>query len=30
VVVSVEIPGTGNIDFAYATDPESNLIDLQH
>jgi predicted enzyme related to lactoylglutathione lyase len=29
-VVSVEIPGAGIIIFAYATDPEGNLIELQH
>ena len=28
-IVSVEIPGAGKITFAYATDPEGNLIELQ-
>lgn len=28
-VVSVEIPGAGNITFVYVTDPEGNMIELQ-
>ena len=28
-VVSVEIPGAGQITFAYVTDPEGNIIELQ-
>jgi hypothetical protein len=28
-VVSVEIAGAGRIIFAYVTDPEGNLIELQ-
>jgi predicted enzyme related to lactoylglutathione lyase len=28
-VVSTEIPGAGNIRFAYVTDPEGNIIELQ-
>ena len=27
--VSVEIPGAGSITFAYVTDPEGNIIELQ-
>ena len=29
-VVSLEIPGAGNITFVYLTDPEGNIIELQH
>jgi len=29
-VVSVEIPGAGEITFVYLTDPEGNIIELQH
>lgn len=29
-VVSVEVAGAGAITFAYATDPEGNVIELQH
>lgn len=29
-LVSVEVPGVGAIDFVYATDPEGNIIELQH
>ena len=29
-VVSVEIPDAGQITFAYVTDPEGNIIELQH
>jgi predicted enzyme related to lactoylglutathione lyase len=29
-VVSLSIPGTGTISFVYATDPEGNIIELQH
>ena len=28
-VVSVEIPGAGGIVFAYLTDPEGNIIEVQ-
>ena len=28
--VSVEIPGAGEIAFVYVTDPEGNIIELQH
>jgi predicted enzyme related to lactoylglutathione lyase len=28
--VTVDIPGAGRITFVYATDPESNIIELQH
>jgi catechol 2,3-dioxygenase-like lactoylglutathione lyase family enzyme len=28
-VVSVEIPGAGDIEFAYLTDPEGNMIEIQ-
>ena len=28
-VVSVEIPGAGGIEFAYLTDPEGNIIEIQ-
>ncbi len=28
-VVSVEIPGAGGIEFAYLTDPEGNMIEIQ-
>jgi catechol 2,3-dioxygenase-like lactoylglutathione lyase family enzyme len=28
-VVNVEIPGAGGIEFAYLTDPESNIIEIQ-
>ena len=29
-IVSTEIPGAGTITFVYATDPEGNIIELQH
>jgi predicted enzyme related to lactoylglutathione lyase len=29
-LVSLEIPGAGTITFIYATDPEGNIIELQH
>lgn len=29
-LVSVDIPGAGKITFVYATDPEGNIIELQH
>ncbi|MBM3131355.1 MAG: VOC family protein [Chloroflexi bacterium] len=29
-IVSVEIPGAGAIRFVYVTDPEGNVIELQH
>ena len=29
-IVSVEIPGAGGITFVYVTDPEGNIIELQH
>ena len=29
-IVSVEIPGAGHITFVYVTDPEGNVIELQH
>lgn len=29
-LVSVDIPGAGRITFVYATDPEGNIIELQH
>lgn len=29
-LVSVEIPGAGQITFVYATDPEGNIVELQH
>jgi predicted enzyme related to lactoylglutathione lyase len=29
-LVSVDIPGAGRITFIYATDPEGNIIELQH
>ena len=29
-VVSAEIPGAGTITFVYVTDPEGNIIELQH
>ena len=29
-LVTVEVPGVGTIDFVYATDPEGNIIELQH
>jgi len=29
-LVSVDIPGAGTIAFVYATDPEGNVIELQH
>jgi predicted enzyme related to lactoylglutathione lyase len=29
-LVAVEIPGAGQITFAYVTDPEGNIIELQH
>ena len=28
-VVNVEIPGAGDIEFAYLTDPEGNIIEIQ-
>jgi predicted enzyme related to lactoylglutathione lyase len=28
-VVQVEIPGAGTIEFAYATDPEGNIVEVQ-
>ena len=28
--VTVDIPGAGHITFVYATDPEGNIIELQH
>jgi predicted enzyme related to lactoylglutathione lyase len=29
-LVSVDIPGAGRISFAYVTDPEGNILELQH
>lgn len=29
-LVSVDIPGAGRITFAYVTDPEGNILELQH
>jgi predicted enzyme related to lactoylglutathione lyase len=29
-LVSTDIPGAGTISFVYATDPEGNIIELQH
>jgi hypothetical protein len=29
-IVSVEIPGAGRITFVYVTDPEGNIVELQH
>ena len=29
-LVSVDVPGAGTIDFVYATDPEGNILELQH
>lgn len=29
-VVGVKIPGVGGIEFAYLTDPEGNIIEIQH
>lgn len=29
-LVSVDIPGAGTITFAYVTDPEGNILELQH
>jgi predicted enzyme related to lactoylglutathione lyase len=29
-IVSVDIAGAGKIEFVYATDPEGNIIELQH
>jgi predicted enzyme related to lactoylglutathione lyase len=29
-IVSVDIPGAGEITFVYATDPEGNILELQH
>jgi catechol 2,3-dioxygenase-like lactoylglutathione lyase family enzyme len=29
-LVSVDVPGVGTIDFVYVTDPEGNIIELQH
>jgi predicted enzyme related to lactoylglutathione lyase len=29
-LVSTEVPGAGSITFIYATDPEGNIIELQH
>lgn len=29
-IVSVEVPAAGKITFAYVTDPEGNVIELQH
>jgi catechol 2,3-dioxygenase-like lactoylglutathione lyase family enzyme len=29
-IVSIEIPGVGRITFVYVTDPEGNIIELQH
>ena len=29
-VVSLEVPGAGTVTFAYLTDPEGNVIELQH
>jgi predicted enzyme related to lactoylglutathione lyase len=29
-MVSVDIPGAGEITFVYATDPEGNILELQH
>lgn len=29
-VVSLEIPGAGMVTFAYVTDPEGNIVELQH
>ena len=29
-LVSVDIPGAGRITFIYATDPEGNIVELQH
>jgi len=28
-VVNVEIPGAGEIEFAYLTDPEGNIVEVQ-
>ena len=28
-VVQAEIPGAGTIEFAYATDPEGNIVEVQ-
>jgi len=28
-VVNVEIPGAGGIEFAYLTDPEGNILEIQ-
>lgn len=29
-LVSVDVPGAGKIDFVYASDPEGNIVELQH
>lgn len=29
-LVSVDVPGAGTVTFVYATDPEGNVIELQH
>ena len=29
-IVSAPIPGAGTITFVYVTDPEGNIIELQH
>lgn len=29
-VVSVDVPGAGMVTFVYATDPEGNIVELQH
>jgi len=29
-VVSLDVPGAGQVRFVYATDPEGNIIELQH
>jgi catechol 2,3-dioxygenase-like lactoylglutathione lyase family enzyme len=29
-IVSKEIPGAGTISFVYATDPEGNIVEIQH
>ncbi len=29
-VVSVDVPGAGTVTFIYATDPEGNIVELQH
>ena len=29
-VVSVDVPGAGTVTFVYATDPEGNVVELQH